>query len=289
MAFTGLNMLHGSGHRAGHRAEQSQLWQALYVWLKEKSKFLMAGLALMVVVFLISPAGTKTIEGIKTFATNAAFANMTLEQVHFVGFSRTQNQQLNDVIALSQGSAMLQLNLENIKAQVEQLPWVKTAAVNRQFPDSLYVNIIEREPFALWQIDGEIWLIDGFGTKITQDNLASFATLPFIIGSGAPESYAKMAEVLASEPVLNAKVASIIRVGDRRWDVMFATGARLRLPEESEKYSTGSAWERFAKMERDHDLLAREVAVYDMRLSDRIIVTLTERGERAPLALGDET
>lgn len=283
MEFAGLNMLHTAS-----QGGRGSLVHVGIARLKENAKLIMAGFVLLIVVLLNSAIGTKLVENTKAIFVEAAFSSMKLEQIHYAGLNRTQEVQLDQAMNLSQGTSMLTLNLEEIKTMVEAMPWVKTATVSRQFPDNLFIKIVERTPYAVWQINSELWLIDEDGVKITQDKIGNYSHLPFLVGQGASQSYAEIASAFKETPTLSGKITSLIRVGDRRWDVMFDTGARLRLPENSDKYTINSAWLRFEQMNRDHDLLSREVAVYDMRFSDRMIVTLTERGERAPLAMDEE-
>jgi cell division protein FtsQ len=284
MAFVNLNMLQNFAHKG-----QGGFLHVAAAKTIKNAKFIVASFAVLVLILINSAVGSKAYDNINSFFVEAAYSSMKLEQVHFAGHQRTQARELEAVLNISQGTPMLLLDLKEIKTQIENLPWVKTAAVNRQFPDSIFINIVERVPFALWQMDGEVWLIDEAGYKISQDNMDLFANMPFLVGAGAPENYQEIAKILTQDPILSTNIDTLIRVGDRRWDVMFGTGTRLRLPEGSENYSTKVAWLRFLEMDKKHNLLAREVAVYDMRIDDRMIVTLTNRGERVPLATSAKT
>ena len=47
--------------------------------------------------------------------------------------------------------SMLLVDLDEVKARLELLPWVEEASVGRVLPDRLVVDIKEREPAAIWQ------------------------------------------------------------------------------------------------------------------------------------------
>lgn len=284
MQFAGLNMPQVVG-----RDKQSLSKHNIANSVKGWSKIMAIILGLVALFFVTSKTGLDSIASARQYIAEKTFFSLTLDDAEFSGYHHTQETQLYEALNLLKGTPILSINLLDVKKQLEMLPWVHTASVSRQLSGGLYVNIVERKAYALWQEKGEIWLIDAKGVKITKENLADFSALPFIIGEGAPEHYNQLAEALANTPVLQQKINSLIRVGDRRWDVMFESGARLRLPEATTDYSLGQAWMRFAGLEREHQLLAREVAVYDMRLSDRMIVTLTENGARAPMSAGEST
>lgn len=297
MQFSGLHMLEQQGRREREVEPRSlwpkalwfrSFWHMFAVLGRERYKTGLFVLALFALVLLTSRAGLDGINRVQGFIVEQAFSSMTLDQLHFAGLAQTNEENLLQVLAGIKDTPMLGLDLEQIKAEVELLPWVETATVSRQYPDNLFVHIIERTPYALWQENGEVWLIDAGGAKITQSDLGQYFNMPFLVGAGAPEHFAALENILSSVPSLSQKVDALVWVGDRRWDVMFTSGARLRLPEVSANYSPKQAWQRFGQLNRDHQLLSREVAVFDMRLSDRMIVTLTERGETLPSPRGAE-
>src|SRR3546814_4216063 len=53
--------------------------------------------------------------------------------------------------------------------------------------DLLFIAITERRPLALWQRHRTLALVDEDGVVITDRRLGRFATLPIVIGDGAPE------------------------------------------------------------------------------------------------------
>lgn len=59
------------------------------------------------------------------------------------------------------GTSYFATDLSRVKAQLEMLPWVESAAVGREWPGTLTVSVREHEPVALW--NGQA-LISGEGT-----------------------------------------------------------------------------------------------------------------------------
>ena len=55
-------------------------------------------------------------------------------------------------VALDQDSmAMPLVDLEDTRARLLRFGWVKEARVSRRLPDTLVVDIVERQPAAIWQ------------------------------------------------------------------------------------------------------------------------------------------
>jgi len=135
-------------------------------------------------------------------------------------------------------------------------------------PGTIRVRISERQPYAIWQYEGVLRLIDRTGTEILRHDVSAYDGLPLIVGQGAPQHAAMLMDVLRQEPALWSRVRAIIRVGDRRWDLQFANGIEVMLPE----LDVEQAWLLLAELEATHAILSRDIALLDMRLPDRLVV-----------------
>lgn len=201
-----------------------------------------------------------------------------VQEIRVEGVDRVDRGEIEAVLGFAAGDLLLDLNIAAARQNIESLPWVKRASISRQLPDRVLIEVRERQPFALWQHKSEVWLIDRAGVRITPDGLGQFGELPYLVGLGAPRAAAEIIDLLQTEPDIAKRVDALIRIGDRRWDIEFDTGARLRLPEVGAGYGPGAAWSRFATIQRDHGLLSREVASFDMRIPDRLIMQATPDG-----------
>jgi cell division protein FtsQ len=166
------------------------------------------------------------------------------------------------------GTPILSVNPHRAKEQLETLPWVRSATIERRLPGTLFVRLVERRPLAVWQHGGIQQLIDQEGAVVLVDDLSRFARLPIVVGDDAATSAASLIGMLASEPELAARVTAAIRVGGRRWNLRIDDVIDVLLPEESAE----TAWSRLAELERTNALLKRDVQTVDLRLPDRLVL-----------------
>ncbi len=208
-------------------------------------------------------------------------AGFELSSLSISGISRTSRHDVLAVLDVDNGMPILAVDLKKIQERIEVLPWVREVKVSRIFPGDLQVSIIEREPYALWQMNGKVHLIDSDGMIITGRGLQEFSSLPLIVGEGAPKAIGPLVDDFKTTPVLFEKIKTAVFVSNRRWDVIFKSGIRVKLPEiTNENYNSTDAWLRFARLEKEHKFLAREISVIDMRIQGRVTVRVTPVGRR---------
>ncbi|MDX1580974.1 MAG: cell division protein FtsQ/DivIB [Alphaproteobacteria bacterium] len=210
---------------------------------------------------------------------------MRLETVRISGTKRMDAQLIASATGLKKGLPLLGVELEGLRQSVEAIGWVKQARIQRQFPDTLHIQVIERVPFALWQMDGALAVVDREGAVITRDQIEHYAHLPLVVGKGAALHAAALDEILKTQPLIRNRVRAAVRVGDRRWDLHLHSGVRVQLPERDPVRGL----ERLAIAERTQGILSRGVEVVDLRLPDRVTVRLTPDAQKRQASLEGNT
>jgi cell division protein FtsQ len=192
---------------------------------------------------------------------------LKVRQILVEGRSRVPAPTVMASLGVHRGAPIFGVGVTELRARLEQIPWIETAIVERRLPDTIFVRLVERQPLALWQHNGRFSVIDAKGV-VVQDEVGEFANLPIVVGDDAPAHAEALLLLLATEPDLQKRVSAAVRVGGRRWNLKLDNGIDVRLPEED----AASAWSRLAALERDNKLLSRDVVAVDMRLPDRLIV-----------------
>ncbi|MCL4864071.1 MAG: cell division protein FtsQ/DivIB, partial [Caldilineaceae bacterium] len=85
--------------------------------------------------------------------------------------------------------------------------------------------------FAVWQNDGQLTVIERDGAPIAPFAGTRHASLPLVVGKGAPQAASAFVAKVAQRPALAAKVSGYVRVGERRWDLQVDGRIRVMLPE----------------------------------------------------------
>jgi cell division protein FtsQ len=73
--------------------------------------------------------------------------------------------EVRELLGPAVGENILSLDLEALTKRLRTSPWVASTAVRRRLPDALVVEIVERVPLALAEVD-RLYLMDGEGTLI---------------------------------------------------------------------------------------------------------------------------
>ncbi len=202
-------------------------------------------------------------------------AGFVLSEVGITGLERTPRGAIIALIDADTGSPILSIDLAALKGRIESLPWVAEAHIKRRLPSGLDIAVVEREAFAIWQQDGALSLIDASGAVIDGAPLGEFTHLPLVVGDGSQKRAAIFLDHLMRAPQLGKRVKSLVRVADRRWDIVFDNGLRLKLPAPGVDDADRRAWAEFVTLQDDKQILERAIDAVDMRVEDRLVIRLS--------------
>ncbi|MCI5074241.1 cell division protein FtsQ/DivIB [Oricola sp.] len=201
-----------------------------------------------------------------------AFLGLAVSEVEISGQVNTSEVAVISALGIDESSSLATVNVRAARTALQGLPWVKAAQVRKVYPGKLEISITEREAFAIWQTGETLSLIERDGRVIGAYAGVGFNTLPLVVGPGAGEAAAPFMERLAAYPDFATQVKALIHIGERRWDVRLASGITVKLPADN----PGQAVERLLAMDAETQILSRDIASIDLRLSDRTTVALTE-------------
>lgn len=85
------------------------------------------------------------------------------QRLEVVGNHRADVVQLRHLAKLPEGEPLVMLDLTAAVAGVQRHPWVKSARAARRFPNAVVIDVVERSPAALLNLDG-LYLVDADGT-----------------------------------------------------------------------------------------------------------------------------
>ncbi|MDW8341184.1 MAG: FtsQ-type POTRA domain-containing protein [Geminicoccaceae bacterium] len=213
-----------------------------------------------------------------SFEQTSRALGLVVREVTVEGRVRTEPEALVKLLESRVGVPILSVELNELRKQLEALPWVRTAAVRRQLPDTLHAVLEEHRPLALWrERDGaRVKLVDEEGEIVPVSDLRAFTGLPLLAGKGAPRAAKELFALLAQTPEIARRVTAASYVGERRWNLYLDGRIEVRLPEAD----PAAALARLAAEERAHGLLARAIDVVDLRTPEWIVVRTVDAATR---------
>jgi cell division protein FtsQ len=202
-------------------------------------------------------------------------AGFAVRRVEIKGLNRMERLPVY-AVALDQNSmAMPLVDLEGTRERLLRFGWVQEARVSRRWPDTLVVDVVERQPAAIWQHNQELTLIDRNGVLLEPVKLEAMPDLPLVIGPAANRQAGQLSRLLAAAPELKPMLEGATWIGGRRWDLRFQSGEVLALPEG--EGAAQRALTTFARMDRQTQLLGRGLVRFDMRIPDKFIVRVSRQ------------
>ncbi len=190
------------------------------------------------------------------------------------GASRELADAVRAKLALRLPLSSFDLDLDAAREKIENLNAVASAVVRVRSGGVLEVVITERVPTLVWRSGAELMLLDdtghrvaGLGARIDR------ADLPLIAGEGADLAAGEAIALLEAAGPINARLRGLVRIGDRRWDLILDRNQTIMLPE----IAPLAALERLLALDAAEDILARDIVAVDLRFDQRPSLRLTQR------------
>jgi cell division protein FtsQ len=209
-----------------------------------------------------------------------ALANAAGFRITKVAINGRKNLSQDEVLAIggiSGRRSLLFLDAAEVREKLKAAPWVAEATVLKLYPDTIRIDLVERDAFALWQQNGTVSVISEKGIILQPYVPGPFRSLPLVVGKGAETRAKGFLDQLAKYPSIRSQVKAIIYVSERRWNLRMADGVDVRLPENDVERALAT----LTKLDRDEKLFTRDITAVDLRLPDRLTVRLSEDAAKA--------
>ena len=216
--------------------------------------------------FVASLAGVPAMAN-QQIAGLASDAGFEVRRVQVTGVDRMNELKVYERVLGERDTPMPSVDLDLLRNRLLELSWVKDARVSRQLPDTLVVDIVERTPHAALRKADRLVLIDPEGVELEPITPANAKGMLVVSGPGAAKQVAALTELLDAAPALKPQVVDAEWIGNRRWNLTFATKQVLALPQGDKE--AASALVSFATLDGRNRLLGGKVAHFDMRVPGR--------------------
>ncbi len=166
--------------------------------------------------------------GKQSFASKVT-ESMPIRYVRTEGvFQYLSKEELREALMPLVKASIFEADVQKIQATVMQLPWVKHAAVERVWPDTIDIKVQERKAYVRWGHDG---LLTENGELFKPSNINQFQSL--VLLEGPKEQETKTLEIMKGVKTALADQAlelSEFKVNDRAaWSIRLETGLEILL------------------------------------------------------------
>lgn len=163
------------------------------------------------------------------------------------------------------------INPSALRTLILEMPPVREATVRIRPGGVLHIDVTPREPVAIWRRAEGLVLIDADGVLVAPiAHRDLHPDLPVIAGDGAPKHVSEALALVAAGAPLGPRLRGLVRLGDRRWDVVLDREQRIMLPSKEPV----RALERAIALDGVDEVLTRDIARIDLRLGQRPTVRM---------------
>ncbi|MDE0210885.1 MAG: cell division protein FtsQ/DivIB [Boseongicola sp.] len=163
------------------------------------------------------------------------------------------------------------LRLDELRERLETFDAVAHASLRIRSGGILVVEVDERVPVAVWRFDNGLALLDKTGHRVASvPSRVVRPDLPLVAGPGADKAIPEALQLHDVIQPIRDRVRGLVRVGERRWDVVLDRGQKIRLPEGE----AVTALRKVVELHVAQDLLGRDISVVDFRNMQRPVLRL---------------
>ncbi len=195
-------------------------------------------------------------------ASIEARPEFSVSRMEILGASEAVAEDIREIMPVDLPASVFDLDLEAMKARISELGAVAQADLRIRKGGVLELRITERHPVAIWRYGHDLVLLDAEGHQVAV--IASRLErpgLPLLAGAGAEAAVPEALDLLAAAAPVGPRIRGLVRIGERRWDLVLDGDQRILLPERQPV----KALQKVMALDRAQDLLARAVQIIDMR------------------------
>ncbi len=164
------------------------------------------------------------------------------------------------------------IDLNALREKIEAFDAVASADIRVASGGVLQVTIHERQGAMVWRTRDGLMMLDATGHRVAAlTERAARADLPLVAGDGAETAIPEALQIFAAAGPLSSRIRGLVRMGERRWDVVLDRDQRILLPEDKPV----EALERVIALDQARGLFAHDVVAVDMRTEDRPTLRLS--------------
>ena len=197
-----------------------------------------------------------------------------VESISIISNNPLVVEKIKNNLAFNFPLSSLEIDVGTIKKQVENINFVQSASVRLTSDGSIEVKVEIRKPVALQRTGQQFFLLDASGAKVDEvTSRSDRLDLPLLVGKGAEYEVREALNLLLETKSLVVRVRGLVRIGERRWDIILDRNQTIKLPEENPI----KAIKKILALQEGRRLLDRDILYLDFRNMSRPVLGLTEK------------
>lgn len=189
-----------------------------------------------------------------------------LKRININEVNNVNSDKLVDSFNIDKGMALLDIDIRGIQKTILEDSWVDKANVYIQYPDSLIVSIIEKEPKAISNKNNGFVIVDEKGNVLSEKILKKYEDLPVIISD--KDNISEIIKYMETQPYLYDDWTKAEYIGNRRWDIFLVNDLKIMLPEKDVIF----ALEKLNDLRVQEGLFKYDISLIDLRFEDKAII-----------------
>jgi cell division protein FtsQ len=126
----------------------------------------------------------------------------TVTTVEVQGVDRLSEEEVLALAAVPDDATLLRFPAGDVADRLLANPWIEDVSVNRDFPDTMVITVVERTPSAQLDLGEQYWVVDSEGYVLEEKSLEETSTL--VVVRDVQDAQPVIGERVEEEELLNA-------------------------------------------------------------------------------------
>ena len=192
-----------------------------------------------------------------------------VKDIRINGTEKTNPDELRQILTPNLNN-LISFDKDHAKSLLEQVGWVKRANIKKIYPNTLIINIIETDPFAIYYDNQNNYLIDIDGQIISSNpDINVYKNLLIVRGE---EAKTKLNEIIKEIniyfPDVRNRINELEFIEKRRWNLFLSDNLLIKLPDTDVKESLNN----LKKLFEDKQVLESNIIEVDLRIKGRAVI-----------------
>ena len=227
--------------------------------------------ASLITIILVGLLGKKVFD---IASTELLITSITTEGCKIIQKDEIENRPaIRDMYKKS----ILRVNVKNVRRDLMKMPFIEEVIVQKKYPHTIKIDIIEREPLFLISSNKQNYIYDKAGVlfKIDKEDLKRdtvLHSLLYIEGDNIIKEVEFLADALLNQK-FSKRISGFYQIGGRRWDMIIDKKIKVMLPEVITKESLISVIHLLDTMKSKNNVKSGSLyTIFDARIKDKIFV-----------------